>query len=173
MGAMGPPGGGRNPISSRLLRHFNLVCMTEFDEETMVKIFGSVMSFSMRKSGFAMPLQEVGQSIVLATMHIYKEAIATLLPTPAKSHYIFNLRDFARIVNGTLLVNKKSIDDKPLSDHLIRLRTGFKVISPDKKIHLVPRRKLPSFCEKHGLQIDSIYKMKQGVTRTHKGWTVA
>ena len=76
--------------------------------------------------------------------------------------------------NGTFIFwIRKSIDDKPLSDHLIRLRTGFKVISPDKKIHLVPRRKLPSFCEKHGLQIDSIYKMKQGVTRTHKGWTVA
>ena len=103
-----------------MLRHFNLIAMTEFDEETMIKIFGSIMAFSMRQNGFPMPLHEVGQAIVQATMHIYKESIATLLPTPAKSHYIFNLRDFSRIVQGVLLLRKEGATDK---NKLIRLWT--------------------------------------------------
>lgn len=56
--------------------------------------------------------------MIQATMAVYKAAVSTFLPTPSKSHYVFNLRDFARVVRGVFLVPKTHMTE---GDKLIRL----------------------------------------------------
>ena len=71
-------------------------------------------AFPLQKDGFHPEYFTSGNMIVSATMDIYKQAMQNLLPTPAKSHYVFNLRDFARVVLGCLLVKPQSVDSKKL-----------------------------------------------------------
>ena len=36
---MGPPGGGRNSITGRFTRHFNIISIESFDDNTLTRIF--------------------------------------------------------------------------------------------------------------------------------------
>uniref|UniRef100_G1KBI6 Dynein axonemal heavy chain 12 n=1 Tax=Anolis carolinensis TaxID=28377 RepID=G1KBI6_ANOCA len=112
MAAMGPPGGGRNPVTPRFLRHFNICTINTFSDETMVRIFSTVVSFYLRANEFLPEYFTIGNQIVSGTMEVYKKAMLHLLPTPAKSHYTFNLRDFSRVILGCLLIKKDSVVSK-------------------------------------------------------------
>ncbi|XP_072306337.1 dynein axonemal heavy chain 12 [Eucyclogobius newberryi] len=110
--AMGPPGGGRNAVTSRFLRHFNIFSINSFSDDTMVHIFSNIVSFYLKNNEFSSEYFTIGNQIVTATMEVYKAAMENLLPTPAKSHYTFNLRDFSRVIQGCLLLKKQSLKSR-------------------------------------------------------------
>ncbi|KAJ3406762.1 Dynein heavy chain 7, axonemal [Chytriomyces hyalinus] len=118
IGAMGPPGGGRNVVTPRFSRHFNQVVINEFDDLTMGRIFHSVLSWHFGRMEFAEEIKELAPGVIQATLNTYKWVVVNLLPTPAKTHYTFNLRDFSKVIQGMLLA-KPSFFQTP--DQIIRL----------------------------------------------------
>ena len=46
--AMGPPGGGRNIVTDRFTRHFNLISINPFNDETMIRIFSTMITTYLR-----------------------------------------------------------------------------------------------------------------------------
>ncbi|KAM9385712.1 LOW QUALITY PROTEIN: dynein axonemal heavy chain 3 [Pholidichthys leucotaenia] len=100
MSAMGPSGGEKDDITGRFF-HLNIISIDSFDNETLNKIFSSIVDWHFSKD-FDASFNRLGKSLVQATMAVYKDAINSFLPTPSESHYIFNL-DFARVIRGVLL----------------------------------------------------------------------
>eukprot|EP00912_Choanoflagellata_sp_UC4_P002386 UC4_evm3s1504 len=118
--AMGPPGGGRTQITERLSRHFNYVSFCELPDHSKASIFSQILGSFFKGFKFIPETERDAFSslFVSANLSIFNSIISELRPTPAKSHYTFNLRDFAKIFQGMLMVHKPSIAEK---DDLIRL----------------------------------------------------
>ncbi|CAH1393775.1 unnamed protein product [Nezara viridula] len=106
--AMGLPGGSRQDVYARFLRHFSLFGINSFDKASMVKIFTEILTTGYREQGFPTDVVPVLKDIVESTMSIYNWSVGNLLPTPTKCHYLFNIRDFNRVVQGHLLLRKDS-----------------------------------------------------------------
>ncbi|KAI3386968.1 hypothetical protein SNEBB_010455 [Seison nebaliae] len=133
--AMGPPGGGRNSVTERFIRHFNMLAINEFDDSSMKGIFQTIVDWHLDMKNFSQDFKHMSRMIVDLVIDIYKQSTLQLLPTPAKSHYLFNLRDFSRIVQGILLSEPESCRDvrsmKRLTIHEI-LRVFYDRLIDDK-----------------------------------------
>lgn len=51
---------------------------------------------------FTNQVRDLADAMVGAAVDIYEKIAEDLLPTPAKSHYVFNLRDLSKCVQGIL-----------------------------------------------------------------------
>ncbi|XP_040889376.1 dynein heavy chain 1, axonemal [Toxotes jaculatrix] len=107
--AMGPPGGGRNPITQRFTRHFNFLSFTEMEDASKKKIFSTILGSWM---GSVPEIQPLNEPLVEATIRVYSTITSQLLPTPSKSHYTFNLRDLSKVFQGILMAEAGMIEDK-------------------------------------------------------------
>ncbi|CAM6082178.1 unnamed protein product [Calypogeia fissa] len=102
--AMGPPGGGRNLVTQRYMRHFNQVGVSQVACDSLKLIFSTILDWHLTiKNNFPNQVSLTSFDVINATMDVYDSSKSKLLPTPAKSHYTFNLRDYARVIQGLML----------------------------------------------------------------------
>ncbi len=108
--AMRHPGGGKNDIPNRLRRNFfkfNLVLpsMTSINDLYGQMLMGRFSGDDMFNAEF----MTVVDSLKEATIKVWRMIKVKMLPTPAKFHYIFNMRDLSRVFQGILLTPKASL----------------------------------------------------------------
>ena len=95
LGAMGPPGGGRTFITNRLIRHFNIMCLTEMTNSQITYIFKTMLDHFMKK--LPEEPRALVDTVISSTIDIYDRVRTDLKPIPSKTHYTFNLRDIAKV----------------------------------------------------------------------------
>jgi len=101
-----PPGGGRSEVTPRFVRQFNVMCVPPTSTASMDLIFSSILNGFLQR--FQPDIQKQSRAIVDSTVEVYARISAELLPTPARFHYTFNLRDISKVFQGLLMIKPKS-----------------------------------------------------------------
>ena len=118
--AMAPPGGARNPVDPRFVALFAVFNINFPSDDSLRRIYDSILSTHL--AGWSAQgdsaVVDMAQSVTQATMALYQYIVVKMPPTPAKFHYIFNLRDLSRVYEG---VCTSTPDKMPSRTHIARL----------------------------------------------------
>lgn len=107
MAAMQHPGGGKNDIPNRLKRNFFIFNMVLPSITSINDIYGQMLNG--RFAGVPKETLSVVNLLTSATIALWRTMKEKMLPTPAKFHYIFNLRELSRVFQGIMLTPMSTV----------------------------------------------------------------
>eukprot|EP00392_Amoebophrya_sp_AT5.2_P008786 g8814.t1 len=108
--AMGPPGGGRAVISERFQSCCHLLNFANPAEAQVKRIYMTLAQHKLHS--FKDDVKNLAESLVAASIDLYNVLVDKMLPTPAKCHYLFNLRDVSKIWQGLYMAEPHLVGDK-------------------------------------------------------------
>jgi dynein heavy chain len=86
IGAMGPPGGGRNPVDTRFVALFNVFNLTPPTNAVLNNIYSSIIT--TRYAEFNESVKGAAAKITASTLRLFSFIIDKMPPTPSKFHYM-------------------------------------------------------------------------------------
>ncbi|XP_059157269.1 dynein axonemal heavy chain 6-like [Physella acuta] len=110
--ACGPPGGGRNPTTPRLLKHFSLFALPQPSTKSLQHIYQVQLGRFLQEGEFMPEVVDCLFPLVSTSIALYYNMCAVMLPTPTKSHYTFNIRDLSKVIQGMLQAHSSVIMGK-------------------------------------------------------------
>jgi dynein heavy chain len=111
--AMSHPSGGKNDIPNRLKRHFAVFNVPLPDTVSIQQMFGAIFDARFTNSAYAPSVQQAAGQLTTMTIDFWRKIGKRMLPTPAKFHYFFNLRDMSAVAQGIMLVGMFADPDRP------------------------------------------------------------
>ena len=70
-----PPIGGRNVVTMRYIRHFNLFYVEPFDSDSLLKIFGNVLEWYYLSLSQSLPkaITNMKDNVIGSTIELYRK----------------------------------------------------------------------------------------------------
>ena len=98
--AMKPLQGGTKEVDSRLISRFSTVYMPGLSASNLESIFAKILWSRLRHFNDNNSILEEGVKLTKLTISFFLKILRTMLPSPAKFHYLFSIRDLARVYQG-------------------------------------------------------------------------
>ena len=98
LAAMAPPGGGRSELDPRFSSMFSVINLPSPSKNSEAKILTDILGHAYR--GMSEANINLIKPLTAMTLELFHYVIDSLPATPAKFHYIFNLRDLSRVCEG-------------------------------------------------------------------------
>lgn len=100
LAAMNHPTNGRNDVPNRIKRLFFALNIPPPSSKAVEGIYGKILTELLPKKKYSDEVIGMIQPLVEATIQIWESSSAKLMPTPTKFHYVFTIRELARVFGG-------------------------------------------------------------------------
>ena len=102
------PSSGRSIPSKRLLQSFSIFALPDPAAKQLFHIYSVRLGRFFNSLDFAVDVRFLLYVLVSACIVIYYRVSINILPTPSKVHYVFNLRDLAKLAQGLMQASPKT-----------------------------------------------------------------
>ena len=108
LAAMNHPTNGRNDVPNRIKRLFFSLNVPPPSDKAVEGIYGRILNELLPKKKYSEEVIGMVNPIVEATIQLWMGASSKLMPTPTKFHYVFTIRELARVFGGMARVAQAS-----------------------------------------------------------------